>query len=206
RVTAAPAPFPRIPPAPIRTFGPIRPIRGRASMPGSDGAAFRPENPRPWSSLLSDQRRSGSVPGFWRKVGQPGCPVRHSPKEWMTPCQITPCSSTPVPPAGPSSASPPAATATPAPQARGEAGHADSIHEVDGDLVGSDPNFYGVIPGSGHCSWRFNVAEEPGIVYSALDCSRPRGRTHALVGTNPATGCNDARVCEFLDKSSIDWD
>lgn len=108
--------------------------------------------------------------------------------------------------ATPAQAAPLAATATPAPQARGEAGHADSIHEVDGDLVGSDPNFYGVIPGSGHCSWRFNVAEEPGIVYSALDCSRPRGRTHALVGTNPATGCNDARVCEFLDKSSIDWD
>ena len=80
------------------------------------------------------------------------------------------------------------------------------IQQRGGYLVGTDPNLIGVIPSDGVCSWNFGVFQAPtGIVYSALTCSGPLGPTYALVGTNPAVGCNDLRVCDFLGASSIVW-
>lgn len=80
------------------------------------------------------------------------------------------------------------------------------VQQVGPYLVGASPNFIGVIPSAGVCRWDFGVFESPtGIVYSALTCWGPFGPTYALVGTNPAIGCNDFRVCEFLGASSLVW-
>jgi hypothetical protein len=76
------------------------------------------------------------------------------------------------------------------------------VQQEGGYLVGASPNFIGVIPSSGVCSWDFNVfGAQPGIVHSVLTCQGPLGPTYALVGTNPAVGCNDLRVCAFLEAS-----
>jgi hypothetical protein len=80
------------------------------------------------------------------------------------------------------------------------------VQQIGGYLVGASPNFIGVIPSAGVCSWNFSVFQGPtGIVYSALTCWGPLGPTYALVGTNPAVGCNDMAVCDFLEASSIVW-